>query len=108
MNKRYRRNYCGGHVADSGKQTDNRIEGEAELRSGDAQEVIHNERKPPEKRFKRGASPAATGSSFRREDFPVQGFRFLIFDFRLHVIPFRFSQSKIANRDPKIISPEFP
>src|SRR4029078_2607183 len=48
VNKRDRRNYCGGYVADSRKQTDNWIQAKAEFCPGNAQESVHDEGKPSE------------------------------------------------------------
>jgi hypothetical protein len=72
VNKRYCRNYCGGYVADSGKQTDNWIQAKAEFCPGNAQEIIHDERKPSETGFKRGTCPLAAGSVFGRQKFPLR------------------------------------
>ena len=74
VNKRYCRNYCGGYVADSGKQTDNWIQAKAEFCPGNAQEIIHDERKPSETGFKRGTCPLAAGSVFGRQNFPLRHF----------------------------------
>jgi hypothetical protein len=74
VNKRHRRNYCGGYVADSGKQTDNWIQAKAAFCPGKAQQIIHDERKPSEKGFKRGTCPLAAGSVFGRQNFPLRHF----------------------------------
>src|SRR5512132_2319954 len=65
VNKRDCRNYCGGCVADFGKQTDNWVQAKAEFCPWNAQEIIHDECKPSETRFKRGTCPLAAGSVFR-------------------------------------------
>src|SRR5207244_9524417 len=64
-------NYCRRHVADSGQKADDWIETEAKLRSGKTQEIIHDEREPPEKRLER----SALLSNFWRENFPIPRFR---------------------------------
>jgi hypothetical protein len=74
VKKRYCRNYCGGYVADSGKQTDNWVQAKAEFCPGNAQEIIHDECKPSETGFKRGTCPLAARSVFRRQNFPLRHF----------------------------------
>jgi hypothetical protein len=74
VNKRHRRNYCGGHVSNSRKQTDNWIQAKAAFCPGNAQEIIHDERKPSKKGFKRGTRAPAAGSVFGRQKFPLRNF----------------------------------
>src|SRR4029453_411461 len=69
LNKRHRQKYCGGHVPNSRKQTDNWIQAKAAFCPGNAQEIIHDERKPSEKGFKRGIRSSAAGSVFGRQNF---------------------------------------
>ena len=67
MNEGKGRNKCGAGVANARHEANQWIEAKPKLRSGHAEEFVHDEREPLEQRFETFALPFF----FRRQNLPV-------------------------------------
>jgi hypothetical protein len=67
LNQRESGDQCGSGITEAGHQTDQRVETKTKFGSGEAQELVHDEREPFEKRL----DPLVPSLFVRGKNFPI-------------------------------------